>query len=145
MSWFNWGRKEREAVREERNSQHLLKAFLETEQTRLINSANLDKARSELELRRLELEIQHAESLATARTIEMKARDDLKVMRQERAAVARAALAAKKEAAKRQQMELPGTTGACRVCVNQSDPTINIEDLTWHANGHRPGAGLFAH
>lgn len=89
-----------------------------------------------LEMRKLELEMEHIEALGDERRKERADREQTRRARQQAAALAR-------EAAARKRMAAPTDEGACKVCINPSDPGLTARDIEWHANGHREGPSIW--
>lgn len=122
MGWFRKG---------ERDSERLLRAFLQTDAKRIEASSNLDAKKLELELRRLELEMEHIEALGEERRKDAKEKEANRIARREAAANARAKLAAKRGAGSPQN-----SPSGCRVCAEPSSPYLTPEEIWWHGLGH---------
>jgi DNA repair exonuclease SbcCD ATPase subunit len=112
----------------------LLEALLKIESARLASASELQQRRDELELQKLKLEIENAETLAKVKAEQERAREELREIR-------RANLAKAREKWRQQQAErraAPATS--CRVCTNPSDPSLTVEEITYHHAGH-PASG----
>jgi hypothetical protein len=100
----------------------------ETERRKSYDAA--DGRRAELELKKLELEIEHAAELGEERRKDRAAREELREMRRANAARAR-------EIKKQKNAGGQHEPSACKVCVNSGDPTLSAYEIMWHARGHR--------
>lgn len=77
----------------------------------------------DLQLRKHELEVQNASSLAEARAIERKAKEELRERKREQA---------NNWNSKHRQHSLR----ECPVCTNSGSPTLTAAQIGWHHNGH---------
>lgn len=117
MGWFR------------RSQDELLKSLLTLEQERVRVAADIEVKRQEIEMRKLTLEVEHAEQLAKARAIEMDAKQDRKIKNRE--AGLRSA-ASKASAKVRAAAENP----PCPVCDDEHSPKLTAADIAWHHAGH---------
>jgi len=132
---WNWFRRRRD--REEKS---LMEALLKIENTRLEQQIRLDQARAELELKRVQWETEHAESLQKAKEADARLREEIRE-RRKAAAAANREVRAKKIAERR---STGGESGECRVCKGGATD-LRAEEITWHYNNHSYGPSLFDH
>lgn len=125
MGWFK---------RRERADERLLRAFLQTDAKRIEAAALVDAKKSELELRRLELEMEHIEALGEERRKDAREREANRAARRAAAAAAREKGAAKRAAAAGQ-----GDFTKCRVCADPSSASLTPDEIWWHGSGHPEG------
>jgi hypothetical protein len=128
MGWF---------TKRERESDRLLRAFLATDTKRIEAAATLDAKKQEIELRRLELEMEHIEALGEERRKDGREKEENRRARQEAAKNAREKR--KANVAGAQQPE--AHAGGCRVCKDPSSPYLSAEEIWWHGNGHQGAPG----
>lgn len=129
MAWW-WKRKR--SLEERGLDQQLLVALLEGEKARVAANAEVEKAKADADIRKFELEVEHAEALSKARMEEREAAQRLRAQQRQWAADLRARKAAKAEAAK----TAPTT---CPVCSDPSSVHLTVDAINWHKAGH-PGA-----
>jgi hypothetical protein len=130
--------------RREDRAQDLLKTFLDVEGKRLEATALLEGKRGELELAKLKIEVENADTLQKARAEDMKLRAEIRQGQRERAAQAREKRAEKQKAAAAAAANPQGQQGECRVCRNQSDASLTMQEIAWHHSGHRAMIDLFS-
>lgn len=117
----------------------LLDSFLNLEQKRLESQAQQDDRRQALELKKLELEIEHAEDLSRVRREDREAAQKLKQQQREWAATSR------EKKKQKEATEQRGNTHDCRVCsMGPNEPSLSVEDISWHNSGHRSTASPFS-
>ncbi len=122
MSWFR---------RREKPDERLLRAFLQTDAKRIEAAALVDSKKHELELRRLELEMEHLEVLGEERRKDQREKESNRKARQEAAANAREMKRRKAIGA-----AAPGAPTSCRVCAEPSAVYLTAEEIWWHGQGH---------
>ncbi len=127
MSWFR---------RPPSATELLVKAIIDGELRRRETDALLEQKRSEFDLRKLELEGAQLEARGEEMRRERADREKLRQERQQHAAHIREIRAAKRAASNSQD----DSAGPCRVCKNQSDPTLTAREIEWHSMGHREGS-----
>ena len=101
---------------------------------RKIDAAIEDKKHA-LELRKLELEMEHIEQLGEERRKDRAERENARLVRQKAAAYAREV---------RKQNKQQGDASVCRVCLNGSDPSLTAREIEWHHNGHKEGPSIWS-
>jgi len=126
----------RRSIEQKTLDQQLLIALLEGEKARHAASVEVEKARAQVELRKLELEVENAEDLAKARNEEREFKAKLRVQQREWAQQARDR---KKEKDVERERAAQPKLQNCPVCANASDPTLTAEMIMWHKNGHPDG------
>lgn len=126
LTWLGW---------RQRADQALLQSFLSLEQARVSRAAQIDEKKAELEMRKLELEVEHAEQLASARNKQREFDENLRQKRREWTAQARERRKQKLELAKQSDH------GFCKVCMG--DNSMTAADIEWHYNGHKAGPPMF--
>lgn len=94
----------------------------------------------DLEMKKLELEMEHIEALGEERRKDRADREAVRTARKQAAAHAREVLARKNAAPTQPEAD----AGICKVCRNSSDPSLTERDITWHVNGHRDGPSLWS-
>lgn len=120
----------------------LLQRFLALEESRLAHAATMEDRRQQLELQRLKIEVENAETLQKVKAQEAKDREELRQTRAKATAIAREAKAAKRVATQ-SGAGAAQTPDGCRVCANPSDPTLTTHDVNFHYSGHRGQTDLF--
>lgn len=128
---------EERLLRRERRQeeQTLLSSLMQLENTRLQQQIEADKHRAELDLKRIQWELENAAQLAEAKATDARVRAELLATKRESMREARAAK--KAQQAQSRQME----TGECRVCKGNATD-LRAEEITWHYNGHNYGPSL---
>lgn len=119
----------------------LLDLLLSRENARLAAETQMAQTRAELELKKLQIEVENAEIL---QSVEAKRRDHEEQIREARR-VLMANAREKKRAAKQGQQMQP-TTGAnipCRVCQDPTLIDLTPEEILWHKAGHTPTQSAF--
>jgi hypothetical protein len=96
--------------------------------------------REELELRRLEIEVENAETLQKSRAAEALARAELKQKQREWGAIARERR--REKALKREERPVEGAEN-CVVCKTPGEFHSTAE-TAWHIAGHREGVNIFS-
>jgi len=95
---------------------------------RLEAEMNAESKRSEVELRKLEIEAQYAEHLAKGRIEELKAKEEMRRTRKE--------WGSKGQKAWREREAVKAATPACPVCANSQSAHLTAQDIAWHHAGH---------
>jgi hypothetical protein len=96
--------------------------------------SEIEIARLQLEQHRIDVEMEHLEAVREQNRKDAEHREQMRELR--------AANAARMREVKRQKRELgaaAGAAGQCAACRNPGDPRLTVEDITFHANGHRSG------
>ncbi len=130
-----WFKKKAERTAQEVLIQAIIQEGLENRKMR----AEIEARAHTLEMRRLELEMDHIEALGEEKRKDAAERERLRETRRQNAANARKIQAEKRAGAKSDE-----TVGRCKVCLNPADPTLSTLEIQWHSNGHREGPDLFA-
>jgi hypothetical protein len=89
-----------------------------------------DTRTEEINLKRRDLELQHAEQIAQANVIEREGKEKLRQAKREWAEKNGGPSYAKSAKARQQNLT------DCKVCVDKSDPYLNANDISWHYAGH---------
>lgn len=111
-------------------SEQLITAIVSGELKRRELADVADQRRSEIELKKMELEMSHLSELGEERRKDAVEKQRLRELRQQAAQNARAAKAAKRNGHQADQ-------GICRVCVNDKEPSLTADEILWHHAGHR--------
>jgi hypothetical protein len=133
MSFFDWfGRRKSDSER------RLLESFLSLEEKRIASLHVQEDRRHELEIKKAEMEIEHAEELARVRREDREASVKLKQQQREWAAVSRA----KKLAAASPKPGGLQSSEDCSVCAGRID--LQPSDISYHYSNHtNRGMDLF--
>jgi hypothetical protein len=111
-----------------RGRNQLLTALLEVEAQRLKSNAELETKRQEVELRRYQLELENAESIAKARILDRDAAHERRMKAREYGLRGNAVAKAKRQAAE--------NAPRCPVCEDDHSPNLSAQDIAWHHAGH---------
>lgn len=111
----------------------LFELLLQAETARSEKSRHIDEKRADIELRKLELEYANLELVAEQRRKDAREKAELREKRKEWVVNARK----KVEANRAARAAGEGSAGGCRVCINQSEPSLTSAEIAWHIAGHR--------
>jgi hypothetical protein len=89
-----------------------------------------DTRTEEINLKRRDLELQHAEQIAQANVIEREGKEKLRQAKREWAEKNGGPSYAKSKNNRQQNLT------DCKVCTDKSDPYLNAQDISWHYAGH---------
>lgn len=132
---------EARAIREEKRREEstLMTSLMALENTRLEQQISVDKARAELELKRVQWELEHAEGVQRAKEADLRLRQELREKQREHSQKMRDAKKAKQAVS---EAARTSGNGECRVCRGGFHD-LSAEEITWHYNGHAYGGSLF--
>lgn len=124
-----WFRRKHEKTPQETLVDAIIQEGLETRKFR----AEAEAAQRQLELKKIELEMEHIEALGEERRKDLAEKEKIRVARQANAAAMRELRGRRKAAAQTPE----GQPGGCRVCINPMQHDLTSAEIIWHGQGHR--------